>query len=219
MGILTSVLDLLFPPKCAFCRQILRREQGICSACADVLPLCEGADAVQTGEFYSACVSPLLYEDAVRESHHRYKFGGARWYAKVYAPLLAACVTEHFAGRYDFISWVPLSRKRLRKRGYDQAKLLADATANVLGVKSIPTLKKTKHTTAQSGLGGRDIRRANISGAYKVSDSTAIAGKRILLIDDVLTTGATLSECARCLLMADAEEVLCATLARVADRT
>ena len=150
----------------------------------------------------------------MRESHHRYKFQGSSLYSKSYAPYVADCITAHCAGRYDLITWVPLSKKRLRKRGYDQAKLLAADTAKALGTKAVATLKKAKDTAAQSELGGKDERRANISGAYEILDKALIAEKRILLIDDIATTGSTLSECARCLLMAGAEEVLCATLAR-----
>ncbi|MCL2568896.1 MAG: hypothetical protein FWE12_05625 [Oscillospiraceae bacterium] len=153
----------------------------------------------------------------MRDSHHRYKFQGASFYSRTYAPYLAECIAAHCGTRYDLISWVPLSRKRLRERGYDQARLLADDTAAVLGTRTVATLKKVKNTAAQSGLGGPEERKANISEAYVVLDQASIARKRILLVDDVSTTGATLAECARCLLKAGAEEVICATLARRLD--
>jgi len=215
LGVFRFVLDLLFPPRCAFCRDFLRKGQALCAACEKTLPFCTEEEAVQPGEFYSHCVSPLFYEDTVRESHHRYKFNGFSFYSRrAYAPLLAACITAHYAGRYDLITWVPLSRKRRKKRGYDQAKLLAVDTAALLQTRAVAALHKHKDTAAQSGLGGRDQRQANIFGAYEVPDPALIADKRVLLIDDVVTTGASLSECARCLLMAGAEEVFCATLAR-----
>lgn len=168
----------------------------------------------QTGDFYSDCISPLYYEGSVQESIHRFKFNGSQWYHRTYGPILAACINEHYAERYDIISWVPVSKHRLRQRGYDQAKLLALSTAKALDVTPMATLSKAKNVAAQSSLGGKDQRKANISGAYQCLDATLVAGKRVLLIDDVVTTGATLSESARCLLMAGAEEVLCATLAR-----
>jgi len=139
-----------------------------------------------------------------------------QWYHRTYGPILAACIDEHYAGQYDILSWVPVSRKRLRQRGYDQAKLLALSVAEALDITPIATLTKTKDVAAQSSLGDKDQRRANISGAYRCLDPALVAGKRILLIDDVVTTGSTLSESARCLLMAGAEDVLCATLARTA---
>ena len=213
MGVFRPILDLLFPPRCVFCRGFLQKSGSLCS-CADTLPYCQGEAAIQQGEYYSLCVSPFTYEGNVRDSHHRYKFQGASFYSRTYAPYLATCIATHCWNRYDLISWVPLSRKRLRERGYDQARLLAEDTARELGGRAVPTLRKVKNTAAQSGLGGPEERRANISEAYAVLDGALIAGKRILLVDDVSTTGSTLSECARCLLLAGAEEVICATLAR-----
>ena len=219
MGVLTPVLNLLFPPRCVFCRVFLHKNRTrVCSVCTETLPFCVGADALQTGAPYSVCVSPLYYVDNVRDSHHRYKFQGASFYAETYASFVAACVETHCSDRYDLISWVPLSRRRLRKRGYDQAKCLAQDTAKTLGTDAVATLKKVKDTAAQSGIGDKEKRQANISGAYQALNGVPIAGKRILLIDDVLTTGATLTECAHCLLAAGAEEVLCATLARAQEK-
>ena len=121
------------------------------------------------------------------------------------------------AGEYDLVTWVPLSRRRLRERGYDQARLLAKATAKELGLPLTPTLHKQRNTQPQSGTGDAAKRRANITGAYRMKRGADVAGKRVLLIDDIVTTGATLSECARVLGKAGAEQVVCATVARSAD--
>ena len=178
------LLDLLFPPRCAFCRALLRRgESGLCQRCQRELPWISGPAAEQKPEFVSLCASPLWYEGAVRASFHRFKFKGRSGYAQVYGRLTAQCVRDHLSGRYDLITWVPLSPERLKKRGYDQAMLLACATALELG-------------------------------AYQAADPELVAGRRVLLIDDVITTGATISECARTLRTAGAADVLCATLAR-----
>ena len=85
--------------------------------------------AEQTGEFFSLCAAPLRYQDKVRDSIRRYKFKGRRGYHKVYGKLVAQCVHDHLEGRYDLITWVPLSPQRKRERGYDQAFLLASAAA------------------------------------------------------------------------------------------
>jgi len=205
------LLNLLFPSRCVFCREFVPNRQAVCTNCNKHLPFCH-EEARQTGEFYAACVSPLFYTDTVRDSHHRYKFNGHRWYAKTYAPFVAKCIAAHYTDRYDLITWVPLSKKRRRKRGYDQAELLAHAIAAELNTEAVPTLQKTRDTTPLSSLGGKEERKATLSGAYTALDG--VSGKRILLIDDIITTGTSLSECARCLLMAGAEEVLTATLAR-----
>jgi len=103
---------------------------------------------------------------------------------------------------------------RERKRGYDQAMLLATATALQLNRFAVETLKKPFDVKAQSELGDKSERSANISGAYVASSPDIISGKRILLIDDVVTTCSTLDECSRVLLSAGAAGVICASLAR-----
>ena len=215
-GPVEVLLDLIFPPKCVFCRKLLRKgEDGICTRCQEHLPWCVGPEAEQTMEFISLCASPLWYQDEVRESFHRYKFKGSRGYAKVYGRLMAQCVQDHLAGRDDLITWVPLSEQRRKARGYDQAMLLAEAAALELGDVAAETLAKVRDTSAQSGLGKDDsARRANVLGAYRPTDPELIAGQRILLMDDVVTTGSTLSECARTLRTTGAADVVCVTLAR-----
>lgn len=213
---LGALLDLLFPPRCVFCRRLLHRgEEGICPRCQQELPWALGAEAEQTGEFFSLCASPLWYQDQVRASFHRYKFKGVRGYSRTYGRLVAQCVQDHLAGRYDLITWVPLSRARLRQRGYDQAMLLASAAALELDDVAAETLCKVRDTEAQSGLGKNDAsRRANVLSAYQVTDPALVEGRRVLLIDDIVTTGSTLSECARVLRTAGAADVVCAALAR-----
>lgn len=217
MRIFSAFLDLLYPPRCAFCRRIVSAaDRRICPDCARALPFA-GARGERHGDFFSLCCAPLLYEGAVRESLLRYKFQDCPGYAAAYAPLLAACIRERLDGRWDMLSWVPLSRRRLRERGYDQARLLAEAVAAELGVTAVPTLVKTVDTARQSATGSREKRAANISGAYRAADPARIAGRRVLLIDDIVTTGATLSECARSLRAAGAAEVLCAAVATSPD--
>lgn len=212
---LSAFLDLLFPPKCAFCKGLLKRgERGLCANCQTTLPWLTGSAAEQHGEFYRVCVSPLHYQGEVRASIHRYKFKGGQGYAGLYGALVAQCVKDHLAGAYDLITWAPLSDKRKRERGYDQAFLLAQATALELDAAAVELLRKSRHTDAQSGVKGEAERRANVLGAYEVVDGELAEGRRVLLIDDVVTTGATLSECARILRTAGAKEVVCATLAQ-----
>lgn len=213
--LLSALLDLLFPPKCAFCRKLLGRgERGMCAKCQASLPWLTGSAAEQRGEFYKLCVSPLRYQGEVRASIHRYKFKGGQGYAGLYGALVAQCVKDHLEGEYDLITWAPLSDERKRERGYDQAFLLAQAAALELDAAAVELLRKRRHTDAQSGVKGEAQRRANVLGAYEVVDGELAEGKRILLIDDVVTTGATLSECARTLRTAGAKEVVCATLAQ-----
>lgn len=215
-GPLSLLLELLFPPRCVFCQKLVRSSrEDICPACQQKLPWITGPAAEQRPEFISLCVSPLWYQEQVRESFHRYKFKGSRGYAGVYGRLVGQCVRDHLSGRYDLITWVPLSPERLRRRGYDQAMLLAEAAALELSDVAVETLQKVRNPSPQSGLGGDSgARRANVLGAYRVVDPELVEGQRLLLIDDVVTTGSTLSECARVLRTAGAADVVCATLAR-----
>jgi ComF family protein len=215
MGILSNILDLFFPPKCIFCGKILNKAADCsCDSCRAELPYAKGSQISQTGNFFDICVSPLLYEGNVRKSILRFKFKGAVSYADCYGKLLADCIREQLAGKYDLISWVPLSAKRAKDRGYDQAMLLALAVALELDDVAVETLSKTQNIQAQSTIEDREQRRANVSGVYELIDPELVLGKRVLLIDDIITTGSTLSECARTLLQGGAEAVVCATLAR-----
>lgn len=215
MGILSNILDLLFPPKCVFCRKLLSKGAACqCEKCAGDLPFTKGTQISQKGDFYDECVSPLRYEGDVRKSILRFKFKGATAYAECYGQLMAQCIKENLEGKFNLITWVPLSPKRARDRGYDQAMLLALAVALELDDVAVETLIKPTNVQAQSTITDKEMRRANVSGVYELKDQELIVGKRILLIDDIITTGSTLSECARVLLMSGAESVVCATLAR-----
>ena len=213
-GPVNWLLDLLFPPKCVFCRGILRRgESGVCARCRDSLPYRErprtpGPDGVK------AVCAPFRYAGDVSEALKRYKFKGMTAYASVFGRLVAQCVRDNLAGEYDIVSWVPLSSERLAERGYDQAMLIAMAAALELDDVAVETLRKGRNTQAQSGLDDDAARRANVLGAYTIVDPELVEGKRVLLIDDVITTGSTISECARVLRSAGAADVVCATLAR-----
>jgi len=214
MGFFSIILDLLFPPKCVFCGKVLNKgDEDWCSSCTESLPYANNSGR-QEGEHFDFCVSPLYYTGVVRRSILRYKFRGASHYADVYGKLLAECIRETPELKYDLISWVPLSSKRERTRGYDQAMLMALAVALELDDVAVETLKKPHDVRAQSELGDKTERSANISGAYITSDPELINGKRILLIDDVVTTCSTLDECATVLRAAGAAGVVCAALAR-----
>lgn len=209
-----GLLDTLFPPKCAFCRRVLRRgESGMCAECETNLPRREHPRE-KGPDFVDAIVSPLEYKDNVRAALIRYKFNGVTASAGLFGRIVADSVRENLAGEYDMISWVPLSSERLRERGYDQAMLIAMAAALELDDVAVETLRKTRNAAPQSGTESAEARRANISGAYEVIDPELVKGRRVLLIDDIITTGSTVSECARMLGLAGAESVVCASVAR-----
>ncbi len=208
-------LSLLFPPKCALCRNLLTKaETDLCHHCRTHAP--ELINKKRNIPFIAQWTALWYYKDNVRKSIHRFKFGNARSYAQVYARMLALKVLESdFADKIDMLAWVPTSLPRRFVRGYDQSELLATALGKELGLCPTKILHKHRHTPPQSRLKDASQRRANIQGAYRLNPKVAISGKRILLLDDVLTTGATASECAKVMLTGGAQEVYFAAVAAV----
>lgn len=209
------LLDLFFPPKCPFCGKVLDHA-GICPACEKALPWTEEGAGLRELPGGLQCAAPLWYEGKVREGLLRFKFQGARAAAGPLGELVARCAAERFSGAFDVVTWVPVSRRRLRSRGYDQARLLAESACRLWEVRPEQLLQKITDNPAQSGLTEEAARRANVLGVYGAAEPERIQGDRILLVDDICTTGATLAECARTLRDAGAADVMCvcAALAR-----
>lgn len=217
MKILDLIAHLLYPWKCVFCESVLK-DTDICRECEEKLPYTVGDSAMQKFPFIDKCVSPLYYKDKVRASVHRYKFGGCSAYSRRYAALMSDCVENNLDCRsIDVISWIPLSKKRLRQRGYDQARLLAEEIAAKTGLPCRQLLQKVKNNSAQSLTRDAKQRRENVTGVYALDDGADVSGLRILLVDDVVTTGATMSEATRILRKAGAKSVFGVTLARHED--
>lgn len=211
MKLLQFLLDLLYPPKCPFCGRILERgEEGMCALCRQELPWTEGPDKEVAG--CDACLSPLRYRDGVREGMHRYKFNGGAVHAKLFGQLMAQCLHDRGDGCADLITYVPLRPEKKRKRGYDQAELLARSACRAWDTRPVRLLAKQRHNPAQSGLEGVEKRWENVRGAYRALPEAR--GRRILLVDDICTTGATLLSCVNALEEAGAAEVLCCCAAR-----
>lgn len=216
MKLIDTLLDLLYPPRCPFCHRFLDGEMRVCSRCERSLPYMPAGGLDRTFENLDECFSVLRYEGDVRKSLHRYKFGGVSAYAGCYAKLLAECI-EDSAIYADVVTWTPLSARRLRERGYDQARLLAEGAAEYMETPCLPLLKKRRHNAAQSGTKSADERRRNVRGVYAYAGNTPLDGMTVLLVDDIVTTGATLDECAGVLRKAGAAEILALTLACTMD--
>ena len=206
------MLRILYPPKCVLCARFLtRQETDLCHDCrknADPFP-----GSRMKIPFVAHWIALWYYKDNVRNSIHRFKFGRRRHYAETYARLLAIRLCESNFAEADLVTWVPVSTLRRLRRGYDQSQLLANALGKELSLPVARTLKKVRHTPPQSTLGHAPQRRANVLGAYKPIAPDVLAGKRILLLDDVVTTGSTMEECARALLLAGAKQVYGAAFA------
>jgi ComF family protein len=205
------MLRLIYPRKCTLCDRLLSRDEtDFCHSCRENT---EKFDRAKSAIAHIAHWTALwYYKENVRKSIHRFKFGHRQRYGVIYGRHLALKLADVIQDT-DILSWVPISLPRKLWRGYDQSELVCRAVGKELNVPVIPVLKKIRHTQPQSTLANAAQRRANVVGAYRAIDPSALEGKRILLIDDVVTTGATASECARTLLSAGVKEVYFAALA------
>jgi competence protein ComFC len=229
---------------CPVCGRVLfLRGQFLCSRCGEDLPLnraetCKRcgrpmndgsislcADCARAGESAIAGgFTWLSYDGGARQLIHAMKFGSrrelCRWSGREMAPYLAG---EAWIGDIDAVTAVPLHPKRQAERGYNQSALVAEGLAQGLEAHGIilPVLEglliRRVETPHQVGL-SREARLENLRGAFAVTDPTVIAGRTLLLIDDVLTTGSTLRECAQTLTQAGARRVYTAVCGAVPGR-
>ena len=236
-----AVLDLLFPPRCLVCRDF--GPQVICDTCRQAVrriaePQCHICGLpfdpeAKAGDVCAECreTRPRFamgraygyYEGALRDAICRLKYDRKPALGPPLGRALAAC----FAGAGDdgqglpsdieVICPVPLHAHRLRERGFNQSEVISRHLGQALGVASEPLLVRTRITAPQVGLPYRK-REENVRGAFAVSPGAQVRGRRILVIDDVWTTGATLRECARVLRRAGAAEVFLLAVARAVSR-
>lgn len=204
MSLSDLVKELLFPEKCILCGRVLRPgETDFCGECRASAP---EYDEKRRLPGIDSVTAVWFYENKVRDSLIRFKFHHKPGYAAGFGRMMAMKAARQ-PSQADFVAWVPVSAKRRWERGYDQGQLLAQAVSRELWLEAKPVLKKIRDNPAQSGIESMEQRYANVKDAYRVTDPEAVTGKRILLIDDILTTGATSSECARMLRSAGAESI------------
>lgn len=209
---LKGLLALLFPPKCVLCKKFLKKgERDFCAHCRENTPKTEKSNF--RFSFVAGWTAVWYYKDDVKTSLKRFKFSGRRSYAPAYGRMLAAKLQKEKPFAFDVLTYVPIAPLRRLKRGFDQVELIAETVGAELGVTPCQTLRKIRNTPPQSGIADPARRRANVLNAYRVIDPETIKGKRVLLLDDIITTGATASECARMLLTSGAKEVFCAAVA------
>lgn len=210
------ILKLLFPPKCMLCGMPLRENEEICGDCRQKVLLNTAPPRMEKGAFFEKAAAGLWYETHVRNAVHGLKYREKQNYARPLARVMTYAYQHKIGEECDLIAFVPTNPSTLRKRGYDQAQLLAEALSEMLDIPWVQALEKTRETQPMHGL-KPDARRANVLGAYRVCcQADLLRGKRVLLVDDILTTGSTLSECARMLKAAGTLRVygLCAAATR-----
>ncbi len=241
MQLLHRLLDLLLPVACAWCRAPLRASPApcFCEACWSDLPamtgpVCPGCgrpfgspealsaspehecgSCRQDPPRFDQALAAGAFEGPLREAVHLFKYRPMRALGRPLAGWMADRVRLVHA--LDAVVPVPLHRSRLRQRGFNQAVLLGQVVADRFGLPhSFDNLARVRPTRPQVELTGKE-RTENVRDAFAVSRPAELEGKRLLLLDDVFTTGATLNECSRVLKLAGARSVIAFTLARTVD--
>lgn len=202
-------LRLLFPSRCVLCG---REGDLICEPCRRIFPQQLDPDAIPKLSGIRAARAVWPYEGSVREIVRRYKYNGLRSLAPVLASEMAHVLRE-WGPAIDLIVHVPVHPARLRERGYDQSELLARELSRLTGIEATSALVRLRETAVQARAMSAAQRADNVRGAFDVPHSDGISRADTLLIDDVLTTGATLREAGRALRRAGARNIYALTLA------
>lgn len=204
-------MQFVEPPWCEMCGTPL-----LCAASsdADKSEVCD--ECAKAPPRYGKLRTIAFYEETLRQAIHLFKFEKRTALAKPLIQLMLAHLPDDCRIEdYDFILPIPIHKKRMRERGFNQSILLAEGIAKAKGVPiATDIFVRDKNTKAQSSLAGWEARQENIIGAFKLRKPKAVFGKRLLLIDDVFTTGATIREAVKELWNAGPGEIDVLTLAR-----
>jgi ComF family protein len=228
------LIDALYPRRCRSCGGVMdRKNRFFCTECASDLspvksPFCtvcgmpfpDGAgsdhpcsDCLSHRTYYHSARSAAVYKGMLKDAVHLYKYRGIQAMHKFLGPLVADAAKEFFPDAHVAAA-VPLHRRRLAKRGFNQSLFLAKHAAEGLSIPlSLDGLVRVRYTRPQVDLGPAE-REENVKGAFAVDRPEEFKEKRVLLLDDVYTTGATVRECAKVLKKAGAERVYVLTVAR-----
>ncbi len=229
-------LNLILPPRCPYCGEIVCLPDALCEDCFNKIefisaPYChicgapfENEKDANISRVCADCAahkkitrfnrSAVIYDDFFKSGLHRFKFHDQIFFSKLYAKWLKTGGEDIFKNGVDLIVPVPLSYQRLFKRRYNQSALLAKELSKLVCVPvDLNCLKKVKNTKPQSSLSEKQ-RLKNLKNAFEIKDKFSVCDKRIVLVDDVMTTGATLFECAKVLIKAGAKSVDTLTIAR-----
>ena len=197
---LEFVLNFFYPPVCGFCNKL--NQNWICKKCnKKINSLIRANKIIYKNKYFDELIYLFDYNGIIRDKMLDYKFNDKSYLYKTFSKIIIK--NEKICGiiqKYDIIIPVPMNRKKLKLRGYNQVELIANELIN-LGVKiNIDTrsLIKQKNTIPQSTL-SKIERTSNLIGAYKTDNNKNIMGKNILLFDDIFTTGSTVNECSRIL--------------------
>lgn len=205
-SVISKLRRLVYPPRCPFCRRVIAEGTLFCAACTKQLPPMTYQRHAIGGY---PCCSPLPYEGKYASAVKRFKFRRKIDYTRALATLIVqSCTRTYDWQRVDYITCVPMYGK---SRRFHHAEALAKECAALAGLPYAAVLEKVKNNKPQHTLKRRQ-RAENVRGVYRVPDKSLVQNKRVLVIDDILTTGNTLGECCRMLRKSGCREAICAVL-------
>ena len=227
--ILNKILNIIYPEKCSFCRKVLTHEikfnSYVCKTCFNELSFVDpsiiklstrvkkfNANPLN-GSYIDECISSFFHNGLIAKSIWSFKFRNKTSLVKMFSYYMYVSISQTYTNiNFDLITYIPMYKKREQQRGYNQAQLLASHLSKLLDVPLVSALTKIVNTAIQHNLSA-NLRETNVIGVYKIKNKKIIDGKKILLIDDIITTGHTLNEASKILKKNGAAKVYCATIA------
>lgn len=209
MNLFETIISLIYPHRCPYCNCVIEKEKTACEKCQDKFPDYTFKRFAKGGYY---CYAPFAYTDIFKSAVKRFKFRNYRQSSKKLVHPMADALKKNITDtEFDFITYVPMHKKKLNKRGYNQAQLLAEDLGKILSLPCEDVLVKIKDNKEQHTC-KKEERYRNVKGVYKAINRENIKGKNILLVDDIITTGNTLGECCRILSKSGAKEIHCLTV-------
>ena len=215
MKILNRALDLIFPPICGFCEKVDKKY--ICNDCIKIVnTIAVNKQDTYNNKFFKKHLYIFQYEDIIREKILKFKFENESFLHRTFAEaILNNKENIKFIEQYDYLIPVPIHKKRKKQRGYNQSELIARVISDEVRKinMQINIIKKDKNIVPQSTLNQRE-REKNIKNVYKIVNKEKVKNKKILLLDDIYTTGSTVNECGRILIEGGCKEVGIITISK-----
>ena len=206
------LINYIYPNICPCCEKIIDHDEDFCDKCKNDMIIFEEDFHVEHADcFVSYCIYDGKVCDAIRKFKHEPR--GNSYYAFAFC-IVQALYSRELTGLIDFVTYIPMTKEDFRRRGYNQTEMIAKEIHYLLDIPCKGVLKKDKITKSQKSLKTKRERKQNVNEIFSVCKNTDISGKCILLIDDLCTTGSTLSEAARVLKESGAEMVIAASFAK-----
>lgn len=206
------LINYVYPNICPCCEKIIDHDEDFCDECKNEIVIYNGGFCVENADYF---VSYCMYEgkvcDAIRNFKHEPR--GNSYYAFAFG-IVQALYSRELAKSIDLVTYIPMTKEAFRNRGYNQTEMIAEEIHYLLDIPCEAVLKKVKGTKSQKSIKTQAERKKNVSGIFAMQEKAEVAGKCVLLVDDLCTTGSTLSEAARVLREAGAGTIIAATFAK-----